>query len=420
MNFEDAWNLLNTIESKRLKTKTGKDFDFKVGNNSISYYPRGGVGNVKTQSKERFEHFFGIYFSEKRRTRNDYRNRDGTGSHGGGYSYFMSIFRLLETHEGAITPPQVATDLASQPPRNKMNFDDLYRAVDAFLTEDWTTGKTSNRSTFKLKHLTISEKIQKATGTDIEAQFWMAKDKNNLNFEFASDHSYKTQREDMASSFRDFIFSNEHPKWLKPSTGSTVSHAMLLDKNDTDAKEEVIQFFKLVDSRLADWSSESLPFLLQLKGDDSHDSGKNFKHKNESAKEHAVSRMAKTAVDTVNGANGQQVLRSVKNKELRFSTVQALENYITQLVNAQNGLCALTGLTLQFDDQADDQELLCSLDRIDSDGHYEVGNLQVVCRFVNRWKNDGDNVEFCRLIDLLRNSGTNVHSQPGGVTQSAR
>jgi len=300
-----------------------------------------------------------------------------------------------------------------------MNFDDLYRAVDGFLTESWATGTTLNRSTFKLKHLTVSEKIQKATGTDIEAQFWMAKDKNNLNFEFASDHTYKTQREEMASSFREFVFSCEYPKWLNPSTGSTVSHVMLVDKKDADAEKEVIEFFKLIDKRITDWASESMPSLLQLKGGDSHDSGKN-EEKKESAKERAVSRMAKTAVDTVNGANGQQVLRSLKNKELRFSTVQALKDYITQLVNAQNGLCALTGLTLQFEDQADDQELLCSLDRIDSDGHYEVGNLQVVCRFVNRWKNDGDNVEFRRLIDLLRNSGTRGHAQPGGGTQSAR
>jgi hypothetical protein len=33
-------------------------------------------------------------------------------------------------------------------------------------------------------------------------------------------------------------------------------------------------------------------------------------------------------------------------------------------------------------------------------GHYELGNLQVVCRFVNRRKNDGSDAEFRRLIGL--------------------
>jgi hypothetical protein len=43
-----------------------------------------------------------------------------------------------------------------------------------------------------------------------------------------------------------------------------------------------------------------------------------------------------------------------------------------------------------------------SLDRIDSSGHYEAGNLQVVCRFINRWKGADQNVQFVRLMDTLR------------------
>lgn len=37
-----------------------------------------------------------------------------------------------------------------------------------------------------------------------------------------------------------------------------------------------------------------------------------------------------------------------------------------------------------MDGAAGDPELAASLDRIDSDGHYERGNLQVVCWFSNR------------------------------------
>jgi len=114
----------------------------------------------------------------------------------------------------------------------------------------------------------------------------------------------------------------------------------------------------------------------------------------EDSKNSAIKRMAKTARDTVDAANGQQVSRTVKNKELRFPTLQDLEKYISELITTQGGLCAISGLALQFDEQPEDQELICSLDRIDSNGHYEAGNLQVVCRFVNRWKNDGDDIEF--------------------------
>lgn len=63
-----------------------------------------------------------------------------------------------------------------------------------------------------------------------------------------------------------------------------------------------------------------------------------------------------------------------------------------------------TGIPMQRDRDSDDEELLCSLDRIDSNGHYAPGNLQIVCRFANRWKSDSDNADFMRLINLVRNT----------------
>jgi hypothetical protein len=120
------------------------------------------------------------------------------------------------------------------------------------------------------------------------------------------------------------------------------------------------------------------------------------------AKQRAVARMAITARDTVAGAKGQQVLRTVKSKDLRFSTSREFEEHIEALVDSQDRLCAITGFPLQFDGEHDDPEFLCSLDRIDSSGHYELGNLQVVCRFINRWKNDGKDADFRRLIDIVR------------------
>jgi hypothetical protein len=113
-----------------------------------------------------------------------------------------------------------------------------------------------------------------------------------------------------------------------------------------------------------------------------------------------------TAVEaTVAASNGQQSLRGVKSKEMRFSSKYELEKYIHELIKLQEDFCVITGLRLQYPGDYDDKDLLCSLDRIDSDGHYEAGNLQVVCRFVNRWKNDSNDAEFRRLIGVVRSIG---------------
>ena len=125
-----------------------------------------------------------------------------------------------------------------------------------------------------------------------------------------------------------------------------------------------------------------------------------------SAKQRAAARMAMTAAGTVAASNGQRALRTVKNKELKFISQQDFEKYLIDLIEMQDGLCMLTGIPLQYDGECEDSELLCSLDRIDSNLHYEVGNLQVVCRFANRWKNDDSNEEFKRLVGIVRANGS--------------
>jgi hypothetical protein len=120
------------------------------------------------------------------------------------------------------------------------------------------------------------------------------------------------------------------------------------------------------------------------------------------ARQRSVWEMVNTVKQTVAGSYGQQVLRTVKNKELRFSSEEELRRHIEALIDVQDGLCALTGIRLQYAGDADDPDMLCSLDRIDSDGHYEAGNLQIVCRFANRWKSDSKDDEFRRLIGVVR------------------
>lgn len=118
-------------------------------------------------------------------------------------------------------------------------------------------------------------------------------------------------------------------------------------------------------------------------------------------REKSIIAMRVSVENTVRNSNGQIVQRVLKNKELRMTTDE-LEKQIASLLDVQDNRCALTGIPFRFDGPEADKNLLPSLDRIDSAGHYEKGNLQVVCQFVNFWKNDSDNEDFKRLLMLVR------------------
>ena len=114
------------------------------------------------------------------------------------------------------------------------------------------------------------------------------------------------------------------------------------------------------------------------------------------------------AVDSMFGtgaASGSVVATVRKDKQVRFASSVEAEGYIRQLFEAAEGICALTGLLMQTKD-GDDPERMLSIDRKDSDGHYERGNIQLVCRFANRWKRDSSDAEFGRLFRLIRSVAT--------------
>jgi len=115
----------------------------------------------------------------------------------------------------------------------------------------------------------------------------------------------------------------------------------------------------------------------------------------------SVSQMIRNA-RLADGMSGtiSRVLR--KRKKVRFGNNENFQEFLKMKIREQNGKCALTGIPLQFRGEHTNKNFLCSLDRIDSDGDYEPVNLQVVCRFINRWKSDSDNDEFKSLISLIR------------------
>lgn len=114
----------------------------------------------------------------------------------------------------------------------------------------------------------------------------------------------------------------------------------------------------------------------------------------------ALANMKYSILNTVQHANGQTAEVKVKNKDLKMLD-SALEVLLPRLLAQQNEHCAITGLPFQYEG---DKNMLPSADRIDSSGHYEEANLQLVCRFINFWKQATPDDEFRRLIGIVRDS----------------
>ena len=95
--------------------------------------------------------------------------------------------------------------------------------------------------------------------------------------------------------------------------------------------------------------------------------------------------------------SNREIVSKTKNKLFRFDSDEDFYSYVLALLKPMK--CAITGLDLNA--SLTDPDLAPSLDRKDSNLHYEPGNLQVVARFVNRWKSDDSDQNFRRLLRLL-------------------
>ena len=149
---------------------------------------------------------------------------------------------------------------------------------------------------------------------------------------------------------------------------------------------------------LSQW--HSLPNWQQKETNTKIKSGKTY-----DSLEKTAYRIADTVFNTVKNSFGQTVERTVKNKDSSFETKELLMEFVSVLYKLQGGRCAITDIPMELDDSFTDKEFKVSLDRIDSHGHYEQHNLQLLCAFVNRWKNSDDNDNFKKLIDRLQKRG---------------
>lgn len=119
-----------------------------------------------------------------------------------------------------------------------------------------------------------------------------------------------------------------------------------------------------------------------------------------SAKETAAMDMTRTLLNTVAQSNGQTVERRVKEKNTDLSR-EEWEALLLRLLGEQEDRCALTGMLLGYVGETDDLQMRPSLDRIDSKGHYTPDNVQIVCRFINRWKSADHDDLVRRLLGKL-------------------
>lgn len=106
--------------------------------------------------------------------------------------------------------------------------------------------------------------------------------------------------------------------------------------------------------------------------------------------------------------------RSAESRGIFYSEDLTPE-YLYKLLESQNFRCALSGYKLLPNDTLDDikQNLNLSLDRIDSNKGYEVGNVQWVTKYVNWAKNDLSQEDFINLCIAVANKHANQQpSQP--------
>lgn len=122
------------------------------------------------------------------------------------------------------------------------------------------------------------------------------------------------------------------------------------------------------------------------------------------ASNETLSLIAHRMLQTVKVTCAQSGMHSeviAKCKEWRFRDDQHFLSEVTALLEQAGSRCALSQVSLDLTGER--PEFSPSLDRKCSDGHYEPGNLQVVARFVNQWKNDMSDEKFLLLLDAVRN-----------------
>lgn len=85
-------------------------------------------------------------------------------------------------------------------------------------------------------------------------------------------------------------------------------------------------------------------------------------------------------------------------REIEFSV--SMEQLESQWIK-QNGKCIYTNVSLTFPKNSKDLDFNCSLDRKDSNGSYDVNNIQWVLKEVNVMKNQYTEERFLEICEMI-------------------
>lgn len=105
-----------------------------------------------------------------------------------------------------------------------------------------------------------------------------------------------------------------------------------------------------------------------------------------------------TGVGNLSGGFFTSIRRGAKQRGLGFSVNK---RQLWSLFLSQQGRCNLTGLKIKLDHRFDRKFQTASLDRIDSNGGYEISNVRWVHKDVNRMRMNMDNKRFLELCDMI-------------------
>jgi hypothetical protein len=100
----------------------------------------------------------------------------------------------------------------------------------------------------------------------------------------------------------------------------------------------------------------------------------------------------------INGSYWNSIKRNAKKRKIEFNI--GIE-YAWNLFLEQDRKCALTNLQLNFCKHNDLPEQTASLDRIDSNGSYTIGNVQWVHKVINLMKTSLSNNDFILMSALV-------------------
>ena len=262
-----------------------------------------------------------------------------------------------------------------------ISFPKLYEGIQDLLALGWNEGKEQDGGTFSLIDEQLADALSLTHGAIILQLYIRDRKSHRLDFEIEGD---RDAMGNLAKELREFLIDGQQPEGIKGSRADAQTKIVYAKLPDSE-KEQVAMlrvFIKYLSSKLSSYQSNSgaiTPAPTSLAS--------------------SISKMVEAAKKTEK-QSGNESVTVQKHKEVRFETDEDFEKYLAQLHEAQAGLCALSGLPLQACEVGNLYSM--SLDRIDSDGHYEAGNLQLVCRFINLWKSDSDNEQFKRLLDTVQ------------------